>query len=569
MASRPQDLIYAVDERPPGPQLALLGLQHAVMISVYLVLIVIIMRAARVTDAVALSAVGMGLVAIALASALQALRLGPVGSGYLAPPVYSAIYLGPSVLAAETGGLPAVLAMTVFAGLVEILLSAFLGRLRRIFTHTVSGFVVSIVGFDLGLVGLKHALAVEYYGTPGYAGRLAAAGLTLAVCIGLSVWARGMLKMMCSLAGILVGSLAALAFGLVPAGALALVEAAPLLRLPDPSYVGFRFDPALLPSFLTAGIAATLRTIGVITSCQKINDADWKRPEMGSIRGGVLADGIGCALGGLLGATGMNTAPSLVGLSSATGATSRYIAFACAAILLAMAFIPKFAALFLALPLEVAGAALVFTGSFMISGGIQIMVSRNIDIRTTYVIGIAFLVGLAHQVFVGYFTHLPPVLRSFTGSTLSVSVLAAVALTLIFRLGIARRQVLPLSGTADPVAAFSDFLRRQGKSWNVGPDVIERCIGSLDEALGHMRAADLIRRPLKIEARFDQVDLVVQLDYEGTPLSLPNVALGRRNMVEEESFAYGLAYYLTGVFADRVECFSRGSEATLRLTYAA
>ena len=63
--------------------------------------------------------------------------------------------------------------------------------------------------------------------------------------------------------------------------------------------------------------------------------------------------------------------------------------------------------------------------------------------------------------------------------------------------------------------------------------------------------------------------MVVQFDYEGTALSLPNVALSRRNMVEEESFAYGLAYYLTGVFADRVECFSRGSEATLRLTYAA
>ena len=71
MASRPQDLIYAVDERPPGPQLALLGLQHAVMISVYLVLIVIIMRAARVSDAVALSAVGMGLVA----NRLETIRL--------------------------------------------------------------------------------------------------------------------------------------------------------------------------------------------------------------------------------------------------------------------------------------------------------------------------------------------------------------------------------------------------------------------------------------------------------------------------------------------------------------
>jgi len=40
-------------------------------------------------------------------------------------------------------------------------------------------------------------------------------------------------------------------------------------------------------------------------------------------------------------------------------------------------------------------------------------------------------------------------------------------------------------------------------------------------------------------------------------------------MVEEEFFAHGLAYYLTGVFADGVECFFRGSEATLRLTYAA
>src|SRR5258708_6453378 len=115
MASRPPGLIYAVDERPPGPQLALLGLQHAGMIAVYLVLIVIIVRAAGVADGVALSAIGMGLVAIALASALQALRLGPVGSGYLAPPVYSAIYLGPSVLAAHARGLPAGRAMAAFA----------------------------------------------------------------------------------------------------------------------------------------------------------------------------------------------------------------------------------------------------------------------------------------------------------------------------------------------------------------------------------------------------------------------------------------------------------------------
>jgi xanthine permease XanP len=36
-----------------------------------------------------------------------------------------------------------------------------------------------------------------------------------------------------------------------------------------------------------------LRTVGVITTCQKINDLDWKRPELKSIQRGIVADGIG------------------------------------------------------------------------------------------------------------------------------------------------------------------------------------------------------------------------------------------------------------------------------------
>jgi len=39
--TRPEDLIYGVDELPPWPRLIFLGAQHAVLMSVYLVLIVI------------------------------------------------------------------------------------------------------------------------------------------------------------------------------------------------------------------------------------------------------------------------------------------------------------------------------------------------------------------------------------------------------------------------------------------------------------------------------------------------------------------------------------------------
>ena len=39
--TRPKDLIYAVDELPPWPRLIFLGAQHAALMSVYRVLIVV------------------------------------------------------------------------------------------------------------------------------------------------------------------------------------------------------------------------------------------------------------------------------------------------------------------------------------------------------------------------------------------------------------------------------------------------------------------------------------------------------------------------------------------------
>ena len=152
--TRPEDLIYTVDELPPVPRLIFLGTQHAVLMSVYLVLIVIVFRRADASHAATLNALSLGMIALAISTVLQTVWRGPVGSGYLAPPVFSAIYIGPAVLAADTGGLPAVFAMTIFAGLVEISLAPLLHRLRGLFPPAISGFIVAIVGLQLGVIGI-------------------------------------------------------------------------------------------------------------------------------------------------------------------------------------------------------------------------------------------------------------------------------------------------------------------------------------------------------------------------------------------------------------------------------
>jgi Xanthine/uracil permeases len=82
----------------------------------------------------------------------------------------------------------------------------------------------------------------------------------------------------------------------------------------------------MLP-FAIAGLASGLRVVGVLTTCQQMNDAAWRRPDMESISGGVIADGIGCAIGGALAAPGMSASPSLVGIEKITGVTSRIVAW--------------------------------------------------------------------------------------------------------------------------------------------------------------------------------------------------------------------------------------------------
>jgi len=74
-------LAFAVDELPPWPRLLFLGMQHAMLLSVNLVLIVIVFRRAGAGDAATLSALSLGMIALAISTMLQSMRKGPVGVG--------------------------------------------------------------------------------------------------------------------------------------------------------------------------------------------------------------------------------------------------------------------------------------------------------------------------------------------------------------------------------------------------------------------------------------------------------------------------------------------------------
>jgi len=567
MPTRPEDLIYAVSEKPPLVRLILLGFQNAILIAIYLVYIVIITKAAGESQRLTVSAISMGMIAVSIATVLQSIWKGPIGSGYFSPPVFSAIYLGPSVLAAKAGGLPAVFGMTIFAGAIEIIFSRFLHKLRPYFPPAVSGFIILIVGIQLGLVGLDQVLDIENYSDPTFRKHIFISMLTLSVIVIFSVWFRGLARLLCSLIGILVGFLISLPLGLISTESLSLYSSLPFFEFPSLSYISYGFDFSLFPAFLTAGLAATLRTIGVLTTCQKINDDDWKRPDLISIKKGVLADGIGCMLGGVMGAPGMNSSPSILGVSKATGATSRYIAFPTAIILIVLAFFPKISTFFLILPLPVIGAALLVNGAFMISGGMQIITSRNIDTRMSYIIGIPLLLGISRKVFPDYYAEIPKALQVFSNSVLSLGVIAIIILNIIFRIGIKQKAVFVFDESDINLDKLRQFLVSKSRSWQIDSELLDRCIFSTNQVIGHIREAKLQSGDIRINVIYDQVDLQIDISYQGVLLSLPNVGVKSESYVEEEAFAHGLADFLTGVYPDKYQVSSKKNNSKISLFF--
>ncbi len=459
--------------------------------------------------------------------------------------------------------------MTIFAGLVEIGLSQFIQRLRVVFQPAIAGLTVLVVGLQLGLVGISHSLDVPGETLPQFSWHVATALLTLAACIGLSIWGRGVVKLTSTMLGLAIGVVVGAFTGLIGPSVVATVSAAPWLEIPDPGFLSYAFDPTLIPAFLAAAVAATLRTIGVVTTCQRINDAEWKRPDMKNVTRGVTGDGLGCLVGGLLGVPGMSSAPSMVGVSSATGATSRVIAYATSAILVLFAFTPKIGAAILSLPLEIAGAVLVFTASFMVVGGIQIIAARGVDLRSGVAISVALFVGVLTEVKPDYFARLPEVLRMFTNNMLTASLSVAILLILAFRIGVRRKDAIRWDAAGKTHDRFSAFLAEEAKAWKVDNDVVGRATEVVGWIVDRLDEGRYVAEPVAIKASYDNLELQVLLQYRGRPLPLSASGRGQELAHEEASAVAGLTSFLHGAIADRTSIATHGEEVTIRLGFDA
>ena len=552
MAKRPPNLIYGVDDKPPLGTALLLGLQHVVVISVGWIFVVLIVTSMGGTEIQAANVIRISMIASGFATILQALTKGSVGSGYLCPFSSGPAYISASITGGKAGGLSLVFGSTIVSGIFEGLLSRILPRLRPLFPPEVTGLVVTMVGIELIALACPRFLGFSRAGS-GLDGRaVTVASLTLAAMVAPTVWSKGKLRLYPVLIGLGVGYLTAYEVGLLNVSRLDEALSAPLFSFPETAITHWAFDLSVLPVFLLASLASTLKSVGDLTLCQKINDTDWKRTDVKSVSGGVLAGSICTTAAGLLGGIGQSTFSSNVGLSIATSATSRSIAMPCGSILIALAFFPKLAAIFTVMPEPVMGAILVYVACFMIVAGLQVITSRMLDARKIFVVGISMIFGLSADMVPGLYANVPAVIGPLFNSSLALATVLVVVLNLLFRIGIAKRQALELTPGVDSSQTVFDFMEAQGGIWGARRDVILRATAALNEFVESAAALGLVKGKAQVEVSFDEFNLDMDIRYDGELMEFPSRGPTQDALLADDKGVASLSGFLIRHYADRV-----------------
>ncbi|MEM5786692.1 MAG: solute carrier family 23 protein [Syntrophobacteraceae bacterium] len=567
MPQKPVGLFYGVDDKPGLPTMILLGIQHIFALSIAFIFPVVIVDAIGGTPEQAGSMISVAMIATGIGTILQSLNKGVVGSGYLCPLVNGPAFLSASILAGKSGGLSLIFGMTAVGGAFECLFSRIIPRMRAIFPAEVTGTIVTMVGIEVIPVAVRRFVGIDRLNHEPDTVSFCVALTTLFAMVTFNVWGKGRLRLFSMLLGLLVGYILSLFTGILTTEHLHRILEAPFLTLPPIGQYGISFDAVLLVPFLVATLSSALKATGDITICQKINDVEWKRPDMKSISRGILASSIGNIVSGLTGGLGQSVSSSNIGLSIATGATSRIIAWPTGIILILLAFLPKLAMVYVIMPTPVMGASLIFAVSFMILAGFQIIMSRMIDSRKTFVIGISIIFGLSIDFIPDLTRGIHPWIQPLFSSSLSVATLCAVILNLFFRIGIARSIAMEVSPGADAQASIFEAMQKQGGIWGARKDVIDRASFVMNDFVEAAATHELAEGKIDMKASFDEFNLDVDITYTGEPIAFPDTRPSPDDLLTDQTCLANLSGFLMKTYVDDVKSSIEDGKCHIRFHF--
>ena len=234
--------------------------------------------------------------------------------------------------------------------------------LDAVMPPAVTGAIVALIGLNLAPNAAEN-----------FASQPLVSAVTLLVILLATVAGRGMVSRLSILLGVVVGWVFAALTGNLGDGAVAAIDAAPWVGLPE-------FHA---PSFNVSAIAVALPVL-VVLIAENVGHvkavSEMTKRDLDDLAGDALiADGLASTLAGGFGGSGTTTYAENIGVMAATRvySTAAYWVAAFTAILLA--FVPKFGALIFTIPTGVLGGACIVLYGLIGMLGVRIWMDNKVN----------------------------------------------------------------------------------------------------------------------------------------------------------------------------------------------
>lgn len=566
MPKKPRNLIFGREERPKLGSTAVLALQHAALSILFLVYAALIAKGAGFDASQQQALLAGTLISCGIGAVLQA-GFPKHASGLLVIPIGTPVFVAFGIEAGRQAGPGGIATLVIIGGLVQLAMGRILPKLRAFFPAEVCGVVVLMLGVSILPHGFLRILGTEAGAEVSAVDMHAMViGLaTMASIIAASVWLKGTLRFFALLIGCAVGHAVAAFYGELN-GFGAAIGSAAVISPPQPVLPSFDIGLPLIAAFLILAVVSAIDDMGVFISMDRLDDADWTRPDMAQTSRGISIGGATSVISTFMGGSFLGFSSTNIGLAFATGVTSRIVGIGAGIALIVASFFPKLMAGVGAMPEPVVGGILGYAASFFIVAGAELALSRMLSPRRMIVIGLPVAAGIMVQATPTLAQSSEGLIAVLLHSPLILSALMAVVLNAIMRIGIAQTERIQI--TEKPSARhdqLSDTLEQWGETWGLPRATVTRAANAVNQIVEAIW--DLRDGPVTLEARHDDVHVDFRIIYQGQPITFPDHAPTPDELLNSPDGEARMAGWLVRHLANQATPFNRNAEQGVLLRF--
>lgn len=335
-------------------------------------------------------------------------------------------FIAPIIAAKGEFGLPAVLGGVVAAGLVYILLG-FAVRLKgpafidRLLPPVVIAPVIISIGLALSPVAVNMAMGKAGDASAQlvpYETAMLISMPALLTTLLVAVLGKGLFRLVPILAGVTVGYGLSLAFGVVDTAGIA---AAPWLAMPN--FVAPEFHLGAILFMVPVALAPAIEHIGGVVAIGGVTGNNFiKKP---GLHRTLLGDGLATSAAGLFGGPPNTTYAEVTGAVMLTKNYNPKVMTWAAVFAIVLAFIGKFGAALLSIPVPVMGGILCLLFGSIAVVGLSTLIRHQVDLseaRNLIIVSVTLVFGIGGMV-IGY--------DEFSLSGISLCAIIALVLNLV------------------------------------------------------------------------------------------------------------------------------------------